>query len=212
MFQTIAPRYDFITRVFSYGMDMGWKRMAVREAALPRGAKILDLACGTGDFSRLAAEGGAQATSADLTHGMLANAPDLESRACADAHSLPFRDESFDAVFIGYGVRNFTELDQALDEIRRVLRPGGKLVTLDFFLPANALWRWMFIGWLYFQGWIWGLLLHGQPSIYTYIPRSLRVFLSNDAYSARLNRRGFTASRMKMFLGGGVSVHWNARA
>lgn len=211
MFETIAPRYDFITRAFSYGMDMNWKRVALREAGLPRDAQILDLACGTGDFSRLAAEEGASAISADLTAGMLRAAPDLPSRACADAHALPFADASFDAVFIGYGVRNFTELSTALREIRRVLKPGGKLVTLDFFKPGNVVWRELFIGWLYLQGAVWGLILHGRPSIYTYIPRSLRAFLSNEGYSSALQSAGFQPSRIKRFLGGGISIHWSAR-
>ncbi|MBL8228263.1 MAG: ubiquinone/menaquinone biosynthesis methyltransferase [Bryobacterales bacterium] len=211
MFETIAPRYDFITRVFSYGMDLNWKRVALREASLPHRARILDLACGTGDFSRLAAEQGATSVSADLTAGMLREAPDLPSRTCADAHSLPFADGSFDAVFIGYGVRNFTELSKALGEIRRVLKPGGKIVTLDFFQPANPLWRELFIGWLYFQGGVWGLILHGKPSIYTYIPRSLRTFLSNEKYSEMLELSGFRPSRVQRFLGGGISIHWSAR-
>jgi demethylmenaquinone methyltransferase/2-methoxy-6-polyprenyl-1,4-benzoquinol methylase len=210
MFETIAPRYDFITRVFSYGMDMNWKRVALCEAGLPGDARILDLACGTGDFSRLAAEQGAAAVSADLTAGMLREAPDLPSRTCADAHTLPFADASFDAVFIGYGVRNFTELPKALKEIRRVLKPGGKLVTLDFFQPRNPVWRELFIGWLYFQGGLWGLILHGKPSIYTYIPRSLRTFLSNEGYSSALEAAGFQPSRIKRFLGGGISIHWSS--
>src|SRR5690242_4645723 len=132
MFGTIAPKYDFITRVFSYGMDRGWKRMAVARAALPARAAVLDLACGTGDFGKLAAAhcSGAHIVAADLTEPMLRLA-EIPDRACADAASLPFRTECFDAVFVGYGLRNFPRLATALEEVRRVLKPGGLLVTLE---------------------------------------------------------------------------------
>ena len=145
MFGQIAPRYDFITRVFSYGMDRRWKRQAVERANLPDKPVVLDLACGTGDFSKLVARGRPQAeiVAADLTHRMvrLARASGVEHVTCADAMRLPFRDGVFDGVFVGYGQRNFPRREDAVAEIRRVLRPGGVLVSLDFFLPANPVLR-----------------------------------------------------------------------
>jgi ubiquinone/menaquinone biosynthesis C-methylase UbiE len=139
MFSTIAPKYDFITRAFSFGMDRGWKRMAVRRADMPTHARVLDLACGTGDFGKLARAqcAGAQIVAADLTEPMLRRA-EIPDSACADAASLPFQSSCFDAVFIGYGLRNFPHLDVALQEVHRVLKPGGALVSLDFFLPQNT--------------------------------------------------------------------------
>lgn len=207
MFHRVAPRYDFITRAFSYGMDLGWKKEAVKLAGLPQGARVLDLACGTGDFSRLAAP--AISVAADLTERMLreAGAQGVERRVCADAMRLPFCDGSFDAVFAGYGVRNFPDLEQSLREIRRVLRPGGRLATLDFFLPENAVWRRLFVGYLYAQGAFWGLLLHGRPRVYTYIPDSLRSFVSAGEFVKALERNGFGRTKVRCYLLGGIAVH-----
>ncbi len=215
MFHTISPRYDFITRVFSYGMDPSWKRRAVERAGLPRGACVLDLACGTGDFSKLVltADATARPVSADLTFNMLrlAREDGLPRTVCADAMRLPFPDESFDAIFVGYGLRNFPCLDDALVEMRRVLKPRGKLVSLDFFLPRSAVFRTLYLGYLYVQGYIWGMLLHGRPRIYTYIPDSLSSFVSMDGYRERLERCGYSTLEQRGFILGGIALHWAAR-
>ncbi len=215
MFSVIAPRYDFITRVFSYGMDMRWKRQGVELAALPKDALILDLACGTGDFSQLVSGKlpAARAVAADLTHGMLrlAAARGVRDTVCADAMRLPFQDGTFDAVFIGYGLRNFPDLDRAAREIARVTRPGGAFVSLDFFLPRNAVWRKLYLSYLTVQGACWGLLLHGKPRIYTYIPDSLRSFVSMDDFSARLVKAGYGKIDARGFLAGGIALHHATR-
>lgn len=215
MFHTVAPRYDLITRLFSYGMDMGWKRLGVRGAHLPDAPRILDLACGTGDFSRLVSEAhpGAVTVAADLTHRMLqlARESDVDACVCADAMRLPFPDGHFDAVFTGYGLRNFPLLAGALAEIRRVTKAGGALVSLDFFLPENALLRALFVGYLYAQGALWGLLLHGRPSVYTYIPKSLRAFVSVGELNRMLAASGYGEVRWQSFILGGIALHWARR-
>ena len=209
MFTTIAPRYDFITRAFSFGMDGGWKRMAVVRAKLPPDARILDLACGTGDFAKLARAQcpDAHIIASDLTEPMLRLAQ-IRDSACADAASLPFRTASFDAVFIGYGLRNFPRLATSLEEIHRVLKPGGVLVSLDFFLPRHAWLRQLYLGYLYAQGAAWGIVLHGRARIYTYIPDSLRSFLGAEKFSVLLEKKQFTEVTSRKFLLGGIAVHW----
>jgi demethylmenaquinone methyltransferase/2-methoxy-6-polyprenyl-1,4-benzoquinol methylase len=216
MFGSIAPRYDFVTRLFSYGMDMRWKRLGVTKAPLPDDALVLDLAAGTGDFSRLVLQRlpGARAIAVDITEEMLrvARARGLGEAVCGDAGQLPFADASFDCVFVGYGLRNFPSLDAALREIERVTRPGGLIVSLDFFLPVNSAFRRAYLGYLYAQGALWGLLLHGRPRTYTYIPDSLRSFISIDDFSSLLQRKGYTQVSARRYIFGGIGLHWATKA
>ena len=215
MFHTISPRYDFFTRIFSYGMDRGWKRQAVKRAGLPENALVLDLACGTGDFSKLLEwmAPTVRSVAADLTFNMLrlARQDGIERAVAGDAMRLPFPDGTFDAVFVGYGLRNFPRLGSALEELRRVLKPGGRLVSLDFFLPNNRLLRAVYLGYLYGQGFLWGLLLHGRPRIYTYIPDSLSSFVTIDEYCSLLERSGYSPTGVRRLILGGIGLHWAAR-
>jgi len=215
MFSKIAPRYDFITRAFSFGMDRSWKLSAVEKALLPDDARVLDLACGTGDFSELVIRGfpRARAVGVDLTEPMLhaARRRGLTETICADATALPFADQTFDRVFVGYGLRNFPNLVAALLEIKRVTRAGGMLVSLDFFLPENRIWRRLFLGYLYVQGTFWGALLHGRPRVYTYIPDSLRHFVSMSAFTALLQDAGYARVEKRAHLLGGIGLHWAVR-
>ncbi len=199
MFDTIAPRYDFISRVFSFGLDRRWKRLSVARAALPENASVLDLACGTGDISQLVIERlpGATVIAADITELMLrlARVRGLKNAVCSDAACLPFAGNSFDCVFIGYGLRNFPDLKAAVQEIKRVTRPGGSIVSIDFFLPSNAVLREIYLAYLYAQGAVWGLLLHGRARVYTYIPDSLTELslhagLFRAARGLRIRARG----------------------
>jgi len=212
MFSTVAPRYDFITKAFSYGMDGRWKRSGVTRAKLPDRPVVLDLASGTGDFSLLVKEQypGAKPITVDITERMLqlARTRGVEHAACGDAGRLPFPDAIFDCVFIGYGLRNFPNLKQALQEIERVTRPGGILVSLDFFLPKNFMLRRLYLGYLYTQGAFWGFLLHGRPRVYTYIPDSLRSFVSIDDFSSMLGRNGYRQLEVRKYILGGIGVHW----
>jgi len=207
MFGTIAPRYDFITRAFSYGMDRGWKRAGVKLAQLPPQPLVLDLASGTGDFSLLveARHPGARSIAVDLTEGMLRLARErgIECAVCGDACRLPFADAAFDCVFIGYGLRNFPNLATAV---------RGVMVSLDFFLPANAVLRRLFLAYLFAQGFFWGYLLHGRPRVYTYIPDSLRSFLSIGDFSLLLGHSGYSQVNARGFLLGGIGLHWAAKA
>lgn len=212
MFSRIAPRYDFITRALSCGMDRRWKRDAVLRAALGENSRVLDLACGTGDFSHLVAQQSRKTKSiaVDLTQPMLevARLRGQSNVVCADAAHLPFSRNSFDCVFIGYGLRNFPDLESSVREICRVTVPGGKIISLDFFLPENRVFRAIYLGWLFLQGAFWGLVLHGRPRTYTYIPQSLCAFLSLDGLSSVFRRCGCGEVQTRSFIFGGIGLHF----
>ena len=212
MFRTIAPRYDFVSRVFSYGMDRRWKKLGVDRAALAESAVVLDLAAGTGDFAQIVLERfpRARVVAVDITDRMLqlARRRGLNETACADALALPFADNSFDCVVIGYGLRNLPNLERGLREIERVTRHGGLLLSLDFFLPPNRLARQLYLAYLYANGAFWGAVLHGRPRTYTYIPDSLRSFLSPDDLARLLNDMGYRNVAANPYIFGGIALHW----
>jgi demethylmenaquinone methyltransferase / 2-methoxy-6-polyprenyl-1,4-benzoquinol methylase len=215
MFDEIAPRYDFVSRAFSCGMDRRWKRLGVMKAALPDNAVVLDLACGTGDFSQIVNERlpRARTIAVDITEGMLrlARKRGVREAACGNAAALPFADGTFDCVFIGYGLRNFPDLSGSIREIERVTRPGGLMVSLDFFLPANRVLRRIYLGWLYLQGGFWGLLLHGRAGVYTYIPDSIRSFVSIPEFAALLQKLGYANLDERAFVFGGIGLLWSVK-
>jgi demethylmenaquinone methyltransferase / 2-methoxy-6-polyprenyl-1,4-benzoquinol methylase len=215
MFGDIASRYDFVTRLFSYGMDVRWKGLGVEASDLRQNAVVLDLAAGTGDFSHLVRERlpSARVITLDLTEPMLRLAEQRGAcnTVCGDAAALPFADGAFDSVFVGYGLRNFTVLGEALGEIARVTRPGGRIVSLDFFLPPNRWFRRCYLAYLYAQGALWGLLLHGRARTYTYIADSVKNFTSIHGLSDMLARTGFDQIQTRWFIFGGIGLHWATR-
>lgn len=212
MFGAISSRYDFVTRLFSYGMDRGWKRSGMECSDLPEDAVVLDLAAGTGDFSCLVLDRlpRARIVTLDLTEPMLrlARRRGVQNTVCGDVCALPFADGAFDGVFVGYGLRNFPVLADALREIARVTRPGGRIVSLDFFLPRSVCFRLCYLAYIYLQGAFWGLLLHGRARTYTYIADSLRNFTSIEGLSAMLVRAGFAQIQTRRFILGGIGLHW----
>jgi demethylmenaquinone methyltransferase/2-methoxy-6-polyprenyl-1,4-benzoquinol methylase len=191
---------------------MRWKRHGVERAELPQPALVLDLASGTGDFTRLVREHcpRARSVAVDLTESMLqlARTRGVDEAVCADATRLPFADNCFDCVFVGYGLRNFPNLKSALRELERVTRPGGLLVTLDFFLPSSIVLRKLYLGYLYAQGTFWGYVLHRKPRIYTYIPDSLRHFVSIPEFEALLETHGYRRTNGRKYIFGGIGLLW----
>jgi len=212
MFGRIAPRYDIFSRVFSYGLDRRWKRHSFEKIALPDGALVLDLACGTGDFSKLVLERfpKVRVFAADLTEPMLNRARfrGIPNVICANASALPFADGCFDCVFIGYALRSFANLTATVREVERVIRPGGVFVALDFFLPANRFLRLVYLAYLYTMCAFWGVVLHGRPRIFTYIPNSLRSFVSVEHFSQLLRDAGYGCVEARPYILGGIGLHW----
>jgi len=217
MFEVIAARYDRFTRVFSYGMDRGWKRRLI-DALDHRGtdARIVDLACGTGDLAFLAARAspGARVVGFDVARRMIQGAASRlqvgENRilfAVGDMSRLPLPDRSADVVTVGYGVRNAPTPRAALDEIARILEPGGTLLTLDFYRPANPIWRGLFLWYLRVAGSLVGWAWHRIPVAYGYIAPSVARHLTCDEFSRALEAAGFRVMRVQRRLFGGIALH-----
>lgn len=215
LFATIADRYDFITRFLSYGQDARWKRRVIRLAALQRHDSVLDLACGTGDLVFAAAPHVRRAVGLDVTFRMvqLARAKSAHgSFLTGDMLALPFPDASFDVVTTGYGLRNVPDLDRAIDEIGRVLRPGGRLLSLDFDRPSNALVRSVYLAYLTAVGGALGYALHGDPDTYRYIPASIRLYPGAEAVARMMEAHGFDSARVIPVLGGLMAIHVATRS
>lgn len=172
MFDTIAPRYDLVNRVMTFRMDVGWRRRALDMLGLAPGARVLDLATGTGDLAAEMASRGLVPIGADLSFGMLAAAPTPFPRVQADGVALPFPDGALDGATCGFALRNFTDLAATVAELGRVVRPGGRLALLEVAEPPNPIMR-MGHG-IYFGRVvpvIGGILSNGRA--YSYLPRSV---------------------------------------
>ncbi len=139
LFDTIAPRYDLVNRIMTFGMDRGWRRTTVRSLSLPAGSVIIDLACGTGDLCRDLVAGGMRAIGVDLSLGMLNNARTPSPLVQGDALAMPLPDGAIDGVVSGFGLRNFVALQPVFDELARITRPGGRIALLDVARPNSAL-------------------------------------------------------------------------
>lgn len=219
LFSVIAPRYDLMTVLLSFGQDRRWKRRLASMARVRTGGRVLDVACGTGDIAFEAAAAGAKVTGLDVTSGMLDLAvrrPEASRvRVCfvrGDMAALPFPDGSFEIVTTGYGLRNVPDLPGALAEIRRVLAPGGCLLSLDFNRPANPLVRAVYLGYLTVIGSALGIALHRDPDTYRYIPESIRRYPGAPAVCALARAAGFSACTWHPVLGGLLAIHSARRA
>lgn len=213
LFDLIAPRYDDFTRWFSFGMDRAWKREMLALATAQDARVALDLACGTGDvaFGVAARAPGALVLGLDPSRAMLDVARGRGGGAgtwmCGDMLAIPLRDGRVDLVTASYGLRNAADVDASVAEIARVLRPGGRFVSLDFFRPESAAWRALFLGYLRVAGWLVGWLWHGEPDAYVYIPRSIDRFVSHRELARALEDAGFRVTAMRVKLLGGICIH-----
>ncbi len=215
LFSTIADRYDLITRLLSYGQDARWKARLVAMAEVAAGERALDLACGTGDLAFAVAARGARTVGLDITHRMVQLAKQKSGGVrfiTGDMTSLPFRSGSFDLVTTGYGLRNVPDLDAAIAEIARVLRPGGRLLSLDFNRPESAFLRGAYLSYLTVVGATLGWLLHRDPDTYRYIPASIRRYPGARGVADRMRRLGFRTVRVVPLLFGLMTLHFGERA
>lgn len=208
MFSGIAPRYALMNTLMTFGLDGWWRRAAARLAE-PAGARVLDVGAGSGDLARAVLRAGArQVVALDFTLPMLARACRAGGPACVggDALALPFSDASFDRVVSGMTLRNLADLPRAFAEMRRVLRPGGRIALLELTHPpawaAPAFW-------LYFGGYVplLGAVVARAPAAYRYLPASLRRFPDAEQLANLLRQAGFTAVRFYRLFPGAVAVH-----
>ena len=214
LFSTIADRYDLITVLLSFGRDRYWKAHLTAAADPRAGDRALDLACGTGDIAFEIAGHGAQVIGLDLTARMIEVAQSKRGTDRArvlflvgDMMTLPFPDGLFDLVTTGYGIRNVPTVDIALCEIYRVLKPGGRLLSLDFDRPANPVVRTIYLAYLTVVGSALGLVLHRNPDTYRYIPESLRRYPGAPGVAAAMRRLGFLDVSYIPLLGGLMAIN-----
>jgi demethylmenaquinone methyltransferase / 2-methoxy-6-polyprenyl-1,4-benzoquinol methylase len=213
MFDRIAPVYDLMNRVMTVGLDLRWRRLAAA-AAVRSGDRVLDAACGTGDLAVADLRAGAAAvTGLDFSPRMLERAARKERSIDwveGDLLALPFTDGGFDAATIGFGIRNVADLELGLRELRRVLRPGGRLAILEITRPRGAL-RPFFALWFDRIVPLLGKLLPGGAA-YTYLPASVARFPRAEELETMLERAGFEGVRFRLLAGSIVALHTGTAA
>ena len=190
MFDAIAPRYDMVNRVMTFRMDVGWRKRALRELALPHGSTVLDIACGTGDLCRGLSDLGLRPVGIDMSLGMLQAARTDAPLVQSDALRLPVADRSIDGVTCGFALRNFRELGPFFAELARAVRPGGRISLLEVAEPTNPVLRWghgIYFGKVVPV--IGGLL--SDPAAYRYLPRSTAYLPDRDTMLKMLEDEGF---------------------
>jgi demethylmenaquinone methyltransferase/2-methoxy-6-polyprenyl-1,4-benzoquinol methylase len=212
MFDRIAPVYDAMNRVMTAGLDRRWRAQTAAAVVRP-GDRVLDACCGTGDLALACARAGGRVTGVDFSERMLARARAKSSAVewvQGDALELPFADGSFDAASVGFGVRNLDDLSRGLAELRRVLRPGGRLGVLEITRPRGVLAPFYRV---WFDGFVplVGKVLPGG-SAYTYLPASVRRFPGPEELAAVLEAGGFENVRYRLFAGGIVALHTGVAA
>ena len=222
LFAAVAPRYDLINDLQSFGLHRVWKRRLVRLASVRPGEHALDVCCGTGDVTFALAREDAEATGFDFSAPML----DVARRRAAallgsfraaprfiqgDALCLPFADASFDIVTISYGLRNLADIDRGLRELTRVLRPGGRLLVLDFGKPELLVWRRLYFTYLRWCVPVFGRLFCGDADTHGYILDSLQKYPAQRGVAATLRGLGTDAPSVSDLLGGVMGINHGRR-
>ncbi|NBV23441.1 MAG: bifunctional demethylmenaquinone methyltransferase/2-methoxy-6-polyprenyl-1,4-benzoquinol methylase UbiE [Proteobacteria bacterium] len=222
LFAAIAPRYDLINDLQSFGLHRWWKRRLIELATVKPGDTALDLCCGTGDVAFALAAAGAQATGMDFSAPMLAVAEERRQKAKGkrqtvavervqfvqgDALHMPFPEAHFDIVTISYGLRNLASVEGGLREIWRVVKPGGRVLVLEFGKPDKAVWRWCYFTYLRCAVPVFGLLFSRNAEAYAYILESLHHYPAQRGVDEKLRALGAVNARIVNFLGGMMSIN-----
>ncbi len=224
LFARVAPRYDLINDLQSLGLHRAWKRRLVRMASVRPGERALDVCCGTGDIAFALAHAGASVTAVDFSAAMLEVAvrrtaiPNPQSPILnpqfhqGDAMQLAFNDNTFDAVTVGYGLRNLREWETGLREMHRVARPGARLLVLDFGKPDNALLRSLYFAYLRVVVPVFGKLFCGDAATHAYILESLQRYPAQRGVGAAMERLCCRDVRIVNLLGGAMSINYGVKA
>lgn len=218
MFDRIARRYDVMNRLMTFGRDRAWRKFVVKEAALPPGGCLLDVATGTGDIMFQAQQRDPQvrAVGADFAEQMMRTGQRRPGGSrfgwCrADALNLPFRDSAFDAVTSGYLMRNAIDVERAFREQMRVVRPGGRVVCLDTSPPPRNLLRPFILIHLKYMIPLLGRIVTGDRSAYNYLPESTQAFKTPDELAEIMRNAGLREVRYRRFMFGTMAVHTGVR-
>ncbi len=217
VFTRIAPHYDLMNRLMTGGQDIAWRKEVIRRARLNSGDRLLDLGAGTGDLAReaLHQQPSIHALAADFTLEMMRvgakHSPASLRWSCADAQSLPFADESFDVIISGFLLRNVADLPLALREQRRVLKPGGRLVSLDTTRPQPSLLTPAIRFHMHHVIPFLGNLLTGSRDAYVYLPTSSEHFLLAEDLQAQIQSAGFQQTGFQRRMFGTIAIHWGMK-
>src|SRR3989339_18605 len=220
MFNNIAGSYDLLNHLLSFGIDKRWRKRLIGRVLLKNPKTVLDIACGTGDLTLALFKKGVKVTGLDIAQKMMDVAEEKMARhirktqkttlskpefVCASAESIPFENSTFDAVTIGFGIRNFENRGESLLEISRVLKKGGTLAILEFATPKNKIWRWFFN--LYFLKILpfIGKIISKDNHAYSYLPQSVSTFPQYEEFASELENFGYVNIDY-IALTGGVAI------
>ena len=220
LFAAIAPRYDLINDLQSFGLHRYWKRKLIKLAQVKSGEKALDLCCGTGDVAFALAGQGAEVLGVDFSGPMLAVAKQRQERdrvnglefLRGDALNLPAADQSVDVLTISYGLRNLADFEGGLKEMLRVIKPGGRLLVLDFGIPDNRLWRFGYFQYLKWFVPVFGRLFCGDSDTHAYILKSLQHYPAQRGVEKLMHKLGCQDVQVVNLLGGVMGINYGVKA
>ncbi|WP_309130510.1 demethylmenaquinone methyltransferase [Brevibacterium sp.] len=210
MFDDVASRYDLTNDVMTFGLARAWRRTVAHAVAARPGERVLDLAAGTGTSSMTFTHHGAEVVAGDISEGMLAEGrrrhPEIDF-IYADAMDLPFSDASFDVVTISFGIRNVQDVDVALTEMLRVLKPGGRLVVCEFSTPTFPPFSTVYKEYLMRAIPAMTKIVSSNPEAYVYLAESIRAWPDQDEFAHQVLDAGFDQVKYRNLSGGIVAIH-----